>query len=216
MAADASRLEFSILSPAEIAAAYAIGASAVAVALVVVLHFLEPEFAPSWRMLSEYSLGRYGLLMRLAFLAAGTAVVALAYALSSLTGAIAVWLLAVTAIGLLGAVFVDTDPITTPRAQFTTRSNVHAALGSIFILGLPLAATIAGLAVAGDPVIGPILAVASVVPWAGLVWFMAATLRAPRRADGSGGPEVRIGWPNRFSCLAYMGWVALAASTVLI
>ena len=204
------------MSPGEVAAAYAIGASPVAVALVIALHFLEPEFAPSWRMLSEYSLGRYSILMRLAFLAAGTAVVALAYALSSLTGAIVVWLLAVTAIGPLGAVFVDTDPITTPRVQFSTRGNVHSALGSIFILGFPLAATIAGLAVAGDPAIGPILAVASVVPWAGLVWFMAATLRAPRRADGSGGPDVRIGWPNRMMCLAYMGWVVLAASSVLL
>ncbi len=203
------------MSPVEIAAAYSIGASVAAVALVIALHVLEPEFDPSWRMLSEYSLGRYGLLMRLAFLAAGTAVIALAYALFGLTGAIAVWALAVTAIGPIGAVVVDTDPITTPRPQFSTRSNVHSALGSIFILGFPLAATIAGFAVAGDPAIGPILAVASVVPWVGLVWFMAATLRAPRRADMSGGPEVRIGWPNRFSMLAYMGWVALAAGTVL-
>jgi hypothetical protein len=204
------------LSPAEIAAAYTIGASAVAVALVIALHFLEPEFAPSWRMLSEYSLGRYGLLMRLAFLAAGTALIALAYALSWLTGAIAAWALAMTAIGPLGAAFVDTDPITTPRAQFSTRCNVHAALGSIFILGFPLAATIVGFAVAGDPAVGPILAVASVGPWVGLVWFLAATLRAPRRADGSGGPEVRIGWPNRLSTLLHLGWVALAAGTVLL
>ena len=203
------------LTAAEIAAAYTIGASAVAVALVVALHMLEPEFAPSWRMLSEYTLGRFGLLMRLAFLAAGTALIALAYALSSLTGTIAVWALAVTAIGPLGAVFVDTDPVTTPRAQFSTRGNLHAALGSIFILGFPLAATIAGVAVAGDPSIGQILAFASVFPWAGLIWFMTATLRAPRRADASGGPEVRIGWPNRISMLAYLGWIALAGSTVL-
>jgi hypothetical protein len=202
-------------SPAEIAAVFAIAAAAVSVALVVVLHVLEPEFAPSWRMLSEYSLGRFGLLMRLAFIAGGTSVVALAFALSQVTGAVAVWLLAVTAIGPLGAAFVDTDPVTTPRAQFSTRGNVHAALGSIFILGFPLAATIAGVAVAGDPAIGPILAVASVFPWAGLAWFMAATIRAPRRADASGGPEVRIGWPNRVAMLLYLGWVALAAWTIL-
>jgi len=204
------------LSPAEIAATYAIGASAATVALVIALHVLEPEFAPSWRMPSEYSLGRFGLLMRLAFFATGTALIALAYSLWWLTGTIAVWALAVTAIGPLGAVLVDTDPITTPRAQFSTRSNVHAALGSIFILGFPLAATIGGIAVAGDPAIGPILVAASVAPWLGLVWFMTATLRAPRRADGSGGPEVRIGWPIRFSMLAYLGWIALAAGTVLL
>jgi hypothetical protein len=202
------------LSSAEIAAAYTIGATAVSVGLVVALHVIEPEFAPSWRMLSEYSLGRFGILMRLAFLAAATGLIALAFSLSQVTGAIAVWALAVTAIGPLGAVVVDTDPVTTPRAQFSTRGNVHAALGSIFILGFPVAATIAGVAVAGDPAFGPFLAVASVFPWAGLTWFMTATLRAPRRADASGGPEVRIGWPNRISMLAYLGWVALAAGSV--
>ncbi len=51
------------MSPGEVAAAYAIGASPVAVALVIALRFLEPEFAPSWRMLSEYSLGRYSVLI---------------------------------------------------------------------------------------------------------------------------------------------------------
>jgi hypothetical protein len=39
-----------------------------AVTVMVLLHVLEPEFDPSWRMLSEYSLGQYGPLMRVIFL----------------------------------------------------------------------------------------------------------------------------------------------------
>ena len=36
------------------------------------LHLLEPEFNSSWRFLSEYELGKFGWLMRLAFLALAT------------------------------------------------------------------------------------------------------------------------------------------------
>ena len=36
------------------------------------LHLLEPEFNPSWRFLSQYELGEFGWLMRLAFLALAT------------------------------------------------------------------------------------------------------------------------------------------------
>jgi Protein of unknown function (DUF998) len=35
--------------------------------ILFLLHFLEPEFDPSWRLISEYELGNYGWLMRVAF-----------------------------------------------------------------------------------------------------------------------------------------------------
>src|SRR5215469_17173529 len=130
-------------SISNVAAAYALGAVALAVGLVVLLHRLEPEFDPSWRMLSEYSLGRYGLLMRAAFLAGGTGVIAVAVALARSAWPASL-VLVLVATGPLGAAFVDTDPITTPRTAMSRRSNVHAALGSLFIFGFPLAATIAG------------------------------------------------------------------------
>ena len=196
-----------------IAASYALVAVALAVGLVAILHVLQPEFDPSWRMLSEYSLGRFGILMRVVFLAAGTAVIAVAVALSGSAGPASIGLV-VVAIGPLGAAFIDTDPITTPRAEMSRRSDVHAALGSLFILGFPVAATVAGIAAAGDPAVGPILAWASVVPWLGLAWFLGATIRHAR-PDGRGAPDVTIGWPNRASMLAYLGWVTLAAVMTL-
>jgi len=48
---------------------------------IVVLHVVEPEFSPRWRAVSEYSLGRYGWLMNLAFLAMGVGSIALGVAL---------------------------------------------------------------------------------------------------------------------------------------
>ena len=35
--------------------------------LLITLHFIEPEFDPNWRWISEYELGRYGWLMQIAF-----------------------------------------------------------------------------------------------------------------------------------------------------
>jgi hypothetical protein len=122
--------------------------------------------------------------------------------------------LILVALGPLGAAFIDTDPITTPRAKMSRRSNVHSALGSLFILGFPLAATLAGISAAGDPAVGSVLAWASIVPWITLVWFIGTSVRHAR-PDAVGGPEVRIGWPNRVNILADLGWVALAAVTLL-
>jgi hypothetical protein len=201
-------------SVSSVAAVYALGATALAVVLMVLLHVLEPGFDPSWRILSEYSLGRYGLLMRIAFVAMGTGVIAIALAIS---GAARPWSLglALVAIGPLGAAFIDTDPITTPRTQMSRRSNVHAALGSLFNLGFPAAATVAGISAASDPATGTILAWASVVPWITLAWFLGTNVRHTR-PDAVGAPDVHIGWPNRVSILAYLGWVALAALTALM
>jgi hypothetical protein len=50
----------------------------------------------------------------------------------------------------LTAIAVATDPITTPRAQTSSRSNGHAALGTLSTLGFPLAATIVAIAIAWD------------------------------------------------------------------
>ncbi|HEX9227722.1 MAG TPA: DUF998 domain-containing protein [Arthrobacter sp.] len=201
-------------SLAVFAACYALGASGVAILLVVALHKLEPEFDPSWRMLSEYSLGRYGVLMRTAFILGGTGVAASGLALWPVAGVLAAGL-PVVALGPIGAAFIDTDPITTPRLEITGRSKVHSGLGSLFILGFPIAATCAGIGAAMHSPAGQILAWAAVIPWAGLIWFLSATFRFGQ-PDAVGRPGVLIGWPNRFNMLAYLAWVALAGGLTLV
>jgi hypothetical protein len=187
-----------MVSVSTVAALYSLTATGLAVGLVVLLHFLEPEFDPSWRMISEYSLGRYGVLMRAAFLAGGTGVIAVAVALS---GSAWPWSLALllVAIGPLGAAFFDTDPITTPRTEMSKRNNVHAAFGALFILGFPAAATIAGIGVAHDPAVGPVLAWASVVPWLGLAWFLATSIWYGRTTgtQGAGQRSASVGRTGR-------------------
>lgn len=196
------------------AAYYSLGAVAIAIVLVIALHDLEPEFDPSWRMLSEYSLGKYGLIMRIAFILGGTGVIASGVALWQTAGFLSAGL-PLVALGPIGAAFIDTDPVTTPRSELTSRSKVHAGLGSLFILGFPIAATCAGIGTAMQSTAGPLLAWAALIPWAALIWFLGATLRFGQ-ASTVGNPKVRIGWPNRFNMLAYLAWVALAGTLTLI
>ena len=193
----------------DIAAVAALVSGGVTVALVVLLHVLEPEYDPSWRMISEYSVGRYGWVMRVAFVAMAISPAALCVALWPFGG---VWTigLAAVALGALGAAFIDADPIMTPRAEATPVGSVHTVLGGVLLAGFPPAALLAGVGVMTT--LGWVLAIASVVPWAGLVWFLVAA--APAHGQG-GSPEIRIGWPDRFCLVAYLGWVVVAALGVL-
>jgi len=49
--------------------------------LLASLHVLSPEFAPSWRMVSEYAFGHYGWVLSLMFLSWGISSWALAVAI---------------------------------------------------------------------------------------------------------------------------------------
>jgi hypothetical protein len=53
------------------------------------------------------------------------------------------------------------------------------------------------------------------VPWLGLVAFMSAAVAVQRQGRGRAGPDVPIGWPNRFLVLTYGAWIAVAAWTAL-
>ena len=59
----------------------AAGCAALFAVLLISLHFLEPEFEPLWRMISEYETGAVGWLMRIAFFAWGASVLLLTSAL---------------------------------------------------------------------------------------------------------------------------------------
>lgn len=62
---------------------------------LLLLHFLSPEFEPGWRMVSEYALGKYGLVVSLFFIFWG---------LSSITLAVSLWKIASNKKGKFGVV----------------------------------------------------------------------------------------------------------------
>ena len=69
-----------------LAAWTAIAASGAALALLLSLHVLSPEFSPAWRMISEYANGQYSWVLSLMFVACGLGSLALAFAISTFLG----------------------------------------------------------------------------------------------------------------------------------
>jgi hypothetical protein len=200
-----------------------IGLALIFSAILLALHFLRPELDPSWRMLSEYEIGRFGWMMRLAFFCWGGSVLALVAAVSPsllfLSGAISRWWLVVIAIALFGAGIFKTDPITDLTSSWVNR--LHQACGTIVILTFPIAATIACSSLLRGPGWsghGLALILTTAMTWVGLVFFFGAIMTARVRdptAGMPGGPHVKQGWPNRFLVMTYVIWIIVVASIAL-
>src|SRR5215207_3624844 len=94
--------------------------------LLVIVHVLKPEIDPSWRMISEYEIGRHGWLMRLAFVCWSVSVFAIAVALWPYASGLGDVALVVVGVGPLGAAVFATDPITTPPESTSVAHRWHA------------------------------------------------------------------------------------------
>jgi hypothetical membrane protein len=108
--------------------------------LLAALHFIEPEFDPSKRLISEYELGRYGWMMSLAFFSLGVGVLAMLlstwYSSTTRSGLIGRWWFLVIGIALFGAgIFY---PYPTPNLA----SYLHGICGIIIIATFPIVATL--------------------------------------------------------------------------
>ena len=78
------------------AAYVALGATAVSCVALLMLHLASPEFAPSWRMVSEYANGQHKWLLTVVFIG---------WALSSFALVGALWPLRATTLGKIGLIF---------------------------------------------------------------------------------------------------------------
>ncbi len=97
------------------------------ITILFLLHFLKPELDPSWRMISEYEIGRYGWLMRLAFFCWGSSVLTLLVplwgSLRTIGGKVGfVWLVLI-GIALFGAGIFVTNAITDTTTS--TANSLH-------------------------------------------------------------------------------------------
>jgi hypothetical protein len=198
------------------AARLSLAATATFLVLLVALHFIKPEFDPSWRVISEHELGDYGWITVLAFLSLTLSCVALFVAIRSeirtTGGKIGLVLLLVSALGMTIAAIFTTDPITASQDELTTHGNLHA-LGAALGTGFPIAATLIGWSLARNQAWSP--ARRSLLWSAGLAWIgflvFALSMAVMFPDDGTFGPDVLIGWPNRFMMLAYSVWLMVVA-----
>lgn len=182
--------------------------------LLAALHFLEPEFDPSWRFISEYQLGQYGWLMSLAFFSLMVSSASLFLAIQSqirtVGGYIGLLLLLVSAVGFALAAFFTSDPLT--AAQATDHGKLHSMgailggniAGAAYFLGWSLARNIAWasarwslLWITGSAVVGQLAS-----------FWMQAIMAQSNNTFGS---TVFVGLPNRLLIIALAGWLVAIA-----
>lgn len=122
------------------AARFSWAAAVLSLILLAALHIIKPEFDPSWRMVSEYAIGRNGWVMDIAFLSLSVSCVALFVAIRpqirTTGGYIGQTLLLISAAAIATAAFFTIDPITASKDALTTHGNLH---GLASMIGNPLA-----------------------------------------------------------------------------
>lgn len=185
--------------------------------LLVILHGIEREFNPSWRMISEYELGKYGWIMQLAFcslsLSSLFTIVSIHSFVHTIGGSVGIILLAVICIALVGAAIFTTDPITAPKDALTSSGILHNLCALIVIPGFPIAITLIDRSLANNQIL---TLIQHWLPWmTALVWigFLAFIVSMIVFMKGKNrlGPDVLIGWPNRFMMLTYTMWFLIIA-----
>ena len=197
--------------------------ASVFLAILFLLHFLKRELDLAWRMISEYEIGRFGWLMRLAFFCWGASVLALLFtmwpSLRLTSGTISRWWFAVIVTALFGAGIFKTDPITNDTNSPV--NIIHKICGTIVIFTFPIAATLAAVSLLHNPLwlaYRGLLIPGTVLAWVGMVSFFASIIIArikDPKAGEAGGPHIYMGWPNRFNVVTYIVWSIIITVTAL-
>ena len=189
-------------NPSRPAARLAFTTSAIFILLLAGLHGLRPDLDPTWRFISEYELGDYGWVMRLAFACLAISCVSLFVTIKSqITGAfgyIALALLLLAAFGMaLAAVFVP-DPV----------NKLHEV--GAMLDHLPFAAPVINWRLSKHPNwirSRRTLFWTAGMPLIGLMVFIGSMIIMLPRNGGQPGPNVLVGWPNRFMILMHCAWI---------
>lgn len=205
-----------------VAAYAAIAATVLSGLALVLLHVASPEFAPSWRMVSEYANGRHAWLLLLVFMA---------WALSSFTLAVALWPLRASIPGKIGLIFLVLAGVGQAMGGlFDINHKLHGPAATIGIPSLCIAAVALTMALSrhGGIVAPPTWS--AHLPWIAFA-LMLGTLALLFSALKSAGVDMRaqtgplqelppgvtgyVGWANRLIFLASYLWTVLAALSVL-
>jgi hypothetical protein len=187
---------------------------------VLVLHGIEPEFEPRWRTVSEYSLGAYGWVMKLAFIEMGAATLLLSISLwrfldsrSARAGAALVGIFGVCSV--LSAFYsTDSSPDIAQRTT-TAEGEIHSLIGQVGLLSVALAVVLMVRSLGRQKVWTPMrttISLATAAVWICLVvaFFSAAQMGM----SGGPSPNSWFGIGERLLLFAIWAWTVLVALAV--
>ncbi|MBT9332043.1 DUF998 domain-containing protein [Paracidobacterium acidisoli] len=176
--------------------------------LILLLHFIEPEFDPRTRMISEYARGPRGWIMRFAFFCMALSCGALGAAIWKPPLSLSPALLVICGVGFAGAGIFVTDPVSLAQKAQTRSGMLHVLFSFAVIVIFPIMATVVDSGKAGS--VASIrarhwLPALSALPWSGFLIFMGAALISGRR------PRTPLGYFERLLVLAYSLWLMMVA-----
>jgi hypothetical protein len=204
------------------AAGTAIAAIAVSLVALAILHVASPEYAWSWRMVSEYANGSYPRLLMIVFFGWAAASFALIWAL---------WPLGTTTLGKIGLIVLFLAGIgQVMGGVFDINHKLHGPAALIGIPSLCIAAILVTIAMARrSDIVAPPLWSAH-LPWisfalmiGAFALFFSALSRAGVDVSSQTGPLAElpagvsgyVGWANRLIFASTYLWVVLAALAVI-
>jgi hypothetical protein len=199
-------------------------ASVATLLTLVLLHILSPEFAPSWRMVSEYANGNYGWVLSLMFIF---------WAISSWLLAFTIWSEVKTTAGKIGLYFLIASGIGEAMAAvFDINHSLHGLASLIGIGSLPIAAMLISTSLGRTDIWSATKK--SLLVTANLTWIsvllmgitFAILITTFTQAGGDmtstevtislpDGVIAWVGWANRFLIVAYCAWVINVAWNVM-
>jgi hypothetical protein len=192
---------------------------------LLALHVVSPEFQPSWRMISEYALGRHKWLITAFFYLWG---------LSSLLLSLLLWHAVTAWWGMLGVVLLLVSAGgEIMGGLFDVKHRWHGLSFALGVPALPIAALLIGYDLAdaeGFRRHGGTILLSTHATWASLV-VMAVAMgvmfagfkRAGIAMDPNAAPLERVpdgvvalgGYANRLLILCYVGWLIVVARASL-
>lgn len=181
--------------------------------LLTLLHFLKPEISVNYRLISEYEIGNFGFLMRIAFLSWGAGFLCLSLSvwnvLTDITGKIAkYWLLIISIAVMCAGIFV-TQPITDIVRTQTDR--IHAICGATMIFTFPIVATLFTRSLSKIESFKDEkskLFWLTFFVWLGfLTFFVSMIVYAPQIKARAYSDAILIGYPNRLMVILYTIWL---------
>lgn len=213
-----------LASRSSLAAGLSLAASLATLGLLAALHLLSPEFAPSWRMISEYANGAHPGVLSLFFAAWAATCWALAVALwpilSTTRERFGAGLLALSGVGAAMAV------------PFDINHSLHGLAAMIGMPALPVAALLLTFSLTRRPEwrhrgawLVPLTHATWIAPllMAGAVGLFMFTFARAGGDLSTGKPPESLptgtmavsGWANRLLVVAYFAWMAGMAATLL-
>ncbi|NJM84097.1 MAG: DUF998 domain-containing protein [Tabrizicola sp.] len=204
------------------AAYIALAATAISCIALILLHPLSPEFAPSWRMVSEYANGNWPWLLTIVFVG---------WAISSFALVVALWPVSATSLGKIGLVLLVLAGIgQVMGALFDINHKLHGPAAMIGIPSLCAAVVILTISLDRQPGIAAPPSWSAHLPWisfalmiVAFVLFFSSLKAAGVDVSGQNSPLQElpsgasgyVGWANRLIFITSYLWVVLASLSVL-